>query len=70
MKMSHLYLLYKARSKVAVFLAVPVGFLLGGGAIPAGIGLIGEIGSFSLGFTILGGLVLGGLILIRYLKFR
>ncbi|MCJ7746993.1 MAG: MFS transporter, partial [Desulfobacterales bacterium] len=56
--------------KVAVSLTVPIGFLLGGGAIPAGIGLIGEIGSFSLGFTILGGLVLGGLILIRYLKFR
>lgn len=56
--------------KVAVSLTVPIGFLLGGGAIPAGIGLIGEIGSFSLGFTILGGLILGGFILIRYLKFR
>ena len=55
--------------KVAVSLTVPIGFLLGGGAIPAGIGLIGEIGSFSLGFTILGGLILAGLILIRYLKF-
>jgi NNP family nitrate/nitrite transporter-like MFS transporter len=56
--------------KVAVSLTVPIGFLLGGGAIPAGIGLIGAIGSFSLGFTILGGLILGGFILIRYLKFR
>jgi hypothetical protein len=39
-----------------------------GGAIPVGIGLMGEIGFFSLGFTLLGGLILGGLILIRYLK--
>jgi len=52
---------------VAISFTLPVASLLGG-AIPAGIGLIGEIGSFSLGFTILGGLILGGLILIRYLK--
>lgn len=54
---------------VAVSLTVPVSFLLGGGAIPAGIGLMGEVGSFSLGFTILGGLFFGGFILVRYLKF-
>jgi NNP family nitrate/nitrite transporter-like MFS transporter len=48
-------------------LTLPVTSLLGG-AIPVGIGLMGEIGFFSLGFTILGGLVLGGLILIHYLK--
>jgi NNP family nitrate/nitrite transporter-like MFS transporter len=41
---------------------------LRGGAIPVGIGLMGELGFFSLGFTLLGGLALGGLILIRYLK--
>jgi NNP family nitrate/nitrite transporter-like MFS transporter len=55
--------------KVAVSLTVPIGFLLGGGVIPAGIGLVGEIGSFSLAFIILGGLIFGSLILIRYLKF-
>lgn len=55
---------------VAISFTVPVGYhLLGGGAIPAGIGLIGEVGSFSLGFTILGGLFPGGFILVRYLKF-
>jgi NNP family nitrate/nitrite transporter-like MFS transporter len=48
-------------------LTLPVTSLLGG-AIPVGIGLMGELGFFSLGFIILGGLVLGGLILIRYLK--
>jgi NNP family nitrate/nitrite transporter-like MFS transporter len=53
---------------VVLSLTLPVASLLGG-AIPGGIGLIGEIGSFSLAFTLLGGLNLGGLILIRYLKF-
>jgi NNP family nitrate/nitrite transporter-like MFS transporter len=53
---------------VVLSLTLPVASLLGG-AIPGGIGLIGEIESFSLGFTLLGGLILGGLILIRYLKF-
>lgn len=55
---------------VAVSFTVPVGFLLGGGAIPAGIGLIGEAGSFFLGFIILGGLLIGSIVLVRYLKFR
>ena len=54
---------------VAVSFTVPFGFLLGAGAIPAGLGFIGEVGSFSLGFTILGGLFFGGFILVRYLKF-
>ncbi len=54
---------------VAVSFTIPFGFLLGAGAIPAGIGFIGEIGSFSLGFTILGALFFGGFILVRYLKF-
>ena len=52
---------------VALSLTLPVASLLGG-AIPLGIGFMGEMGSFSLGFTLLGGLILGGLILIRYLK--
>jgi NNP family nitrate/nitrite transporter-like MFS transporter len=53
---------------VAVSLTVPVSFLLGAGAIPAGIGFMGEVGSFSLSFIILGGLLLGGAILVKYLK--
>jgi NNP family nitrate/nitrite transporter-like MFS transporter len=52
---------------VILSLTLPVASLLGG-AIPVGIGLMGEMGFFSLGFTLLGGLILGGLILIRYLK--
>jgi NNP family nitrate/nitrite transporter-like MFS transporter len=52
---------------VVLSLTLPVASLLGG-AIPVGIGLMGEMGFFSLGFTLLGGFVLGGLFLIRYLK--
>jgi NNP family nitrate/nitrite transporter-like MFS transporter len=53
---------------VAVSLTVSIGFLLGGGAIPTGIGYVGEMWSFSLGFAILGGLLLGGVLLVQYLK--
>ncbi len=54
---------------VAVSLTVPVGFLLGGGVVSAGIGIMGEMGSFSLGIVLFGGLLLGGVILARCLKF-
>jgi NNP family nitrate/nitrite transporter-like MFS transporter len=54
---------------IAVSLTVPISFLLGGGAIPAMIGFIGEVRSFSIGFIILGGILFGGAILVRYLKF-
>ncbi len=55
---------------VAVSLTVPVGFLLGGGVIAAGIGIMGQMGSFSLGFILLGGILLSGLLLARSLKFE
>ncbi len=54
---------------IAVSLTMPISFLLGGGAIPAMIGFIGEVKSFSIGFIILGGILFGGAILVRYLKF-
>ena len=54
-------------NNVVLALTLPVTSLLGG-AIPVGIGFMGEVGFFSLGFILLGGLILGGLILIRYLK--
>jgi NNP family nitrate/nitrite transporter-like MFS transporter len=54
---------------VAVSFTGSLGFLLGGGAIPAGMGLIGELGSFSLGFILLGALLFAGVILVRFLKF-
>jgi hypothetical protein len=54
---------------LAVSLAVPVAFLVGAGALPAGLGLMGEQGSFALGIMLYGVLLFGGLILLRYLRF-
>ena len=56
--------------KVAVSLTLPLGFLLGGGVIAAGIGIMGQMGSFSLGFILLGGILLSGILLARHLKFK
>jgi NNP family nitrate/nitrite transporter-like MFS transporter len=53
---------------ITVSLMMPVSFLIGGGAIPAMIGLIGQTRSFSSGFIILGGILLGGAILAGHLK--
>jgi len=39
---------------LTVSLVVPLGFLLGGGGIPAFVGFMGELGRFSLGFSFLG----------------
>jgi len=54
---------------LAISLAIPVAFLLGGGAIPTGIGMMGDAGSFALGISLVGGLILTGVILSRYLRF-
>jgi NNP family nitrate/nitrite transporter-like MFS transporter len=54
---------------IAISFTSSLGILLGAGAIPAGIGLIGELGSFSLGFILLGALLLVGVILVQFLKF-
>jgi len=53
---------------VAISLTVPLGFLIGGGAGTAGLGLAGEAGLFFLGFILLGGIVAVGSLLVRYLK--
>lgn len=53
---------------VAVSLTVPVGFLLGGGVIAAGLGIMGEMGSFALGFILFGVILLSGVLLARSLK--
>jgi NNP family nitrate/nitrite transporter-like MFS transporter len=54
---------------IAVSLTMPVGFLIGGGVIPAMLGVVGQVRSFSWGFMILGGTLAGGALLVRYLKF-
>jgi NNP family nitrate/nitrite transporter-like MFS transporter len=57
----------KIRS-VAVSLAVPLGFVFGGGAIPIGIGLMGDTGAFGLGVSMAGGFILLGTLFSHYLK--
>jgi NNP family nitrate/nitrite transporter-like MFS transporter len=54
---------------VAISLTIPVAFFVGSGAIPAGIGLMGQEGSFALGFVLVGVLLIGGVIILRYLRF-
>jgi len=54
---------------ISVSLTVPFGFLLGGGAIPAWIGLFGDTGNFNLGIALVGIITMGGFILLRYLRF-
>jgi NNP family nitrate/nitrite transporter-like MFS transporter len=55
---------------VAVSFTIPAAFLLGGGAIPAGIGIMGEEGFFSLGIMLVGLLLIGSIIPVQYLKFH
>ena len=54
---------------IAVSLTVPFGFLMGGGAIPTGIGIFGNMFSFDLGIALVGIIIMGGFILLRYLRF-
>ena len=51
-----------------VSLAFAVAFVLGGGVIPAGIGVVGDMGFFGAGFGAAGGLILLGLILLPGLR--
>jgi NNP family nitrate/nitrite transporter-like MFS transporter len=54
---------------ISVSFTVPAGFLIGGGAAPAAIGILGEISSFSLGISLMGVIIMGGVFLSRYLRF-
>jgi len=54
---------------VVVSLTVPMGFMLGGGAVPIGIGLAGDLGSFAWGIAVLGGLIISGTALSLCLSF-
>ncbi len=46
-----------------------IAFFIGGGAVPALIGFIGDRYSFSAGITLTGGLIVCGAILPRFLRF-
>ena len=54
---------------IAVSFTIPAAFLMGGGVVPAGIGLLAENGFFFLGFILLGGLIMTGFVLLHFLKF-
>jgi NNP family nitrate/nitrite transporter-like MFS transporter len=53
---------------VAVSFAVPLGFILGGGAFPVLIGWAGERGSFAWGIMLVGLITLAGAPLVRWLR--
>jgi NNP family nitrate/nitrite transporter-like MFS transporter len=55
---------------LAVSLAVPVGFMVGAGLVPTGIGFLGDAGQFELGFILLGACILFGSLLLRFVKLR
>lgn len=55
---------------VAVSLTMPVAFLMGGGVIPAAIGIMGEHGLFSLGIVFVGLVLLIIPVLLRHLTFH
>jgi len=54
---------------VLVSFTTPIGFLVGGGAIPTGIGMLGDRGYFGLGISLAGMLIMGGFLLLPYLRF-
>ncbi|MEJ2588650.1 MAG: MFS transporter [Deltaproteobacteria bacterium] len=53
---------------IAVSLTVPFAFIIGGGAIPIGIGAMGDAGSFGSGFALTGCLILSGALVSLFLK--
>lgn len=55
---------------IAVSLAVPFGFVLGGGAVPWLIGFMGDTVSFAAGILIVGGCITAGAIPAYLLKLR
>ena len=55
---------------LAVSLAVPVGFMVGAGLVPTGIGFLGDAGQFELAFILLGVCILSGSLLLGLVKLR
>jgi NNP family nitrate/nitrite transporter-like MFS transporter len=58
-----------ANRNLAVSLSIPIAFLFGAGAIPIGIGIAGDAGSFSPGIFVVGVLIFAGFILSLRLRF-
>jgi MFS transporter, NNP family, nitrate/nitrite transporter len=57
-------------SSLAVSMAVPLGFLFAGGALPVAIGVLGDAGHFAAGIAGTGVLILSGAFLSRLLRLR
>ena len=55
---------------LTVSLTIPMAFLIGGGAVPALIGFIGDVYSFGWGIAMVGGLIMTGTIFSGFLKLR
>jgi NNP family nitrate/nitrite transporter-like MFS transporter len=55
---------------LAVSLAIPIAFLLGGGAVPSLIGLLGDTVSFSAGIMLVGAAITAGALLAGQLKLQ
>lgn len=53
---------------IVISLAVPAAFLIGGGAVPALIGFMGDAATFSLGIDLVGVLILSGAWLVRHVS--
>jgi NNP family nitrate/nitrite transporter-like MFS transporter len=55
---------------LTVSFTVLFAYLMGAGFIPAGMGLLGEVGSFAMSFVILVGFLGASVVLTRFLKQR
>ena len=55
-------------NNIAVSLAAPLAFMIGGGAVPSLIGFMGDIISFASGFSLVGCMIILGAILAYFLK--
>ena len=55
---------------VVVSLTIPIAFVLGGGAVPAFIGTMADLGHFSLGISLSGLMILTGFFISLFLKLK
>ena len=53
---------------IGVSLAVPVAFMIGGGAVPIFLGFMGDVASFAAGICLVGSIIILGAVLAYFLK--
>ena len=53
---------------LAVAFTVPAGYIIGGGVVPAFIGIMGDLGSFAIGYAVTGAFILAGAALALLLR--